>query len=293
MRRERKSCAPALYALVIIPVCMVAMNTCGNLGVLIARSQVARAQADIEAIDLAMARLRVDVGTETLQDVFEPDAFANALREHMGRSSLNTFEASVDLYSTATHALLRHGRNAPDKLANVPETRLLAQSLSEELSRKASDHYLTVSTDPWGKHYRFFFGPYPDVWGPSVFRIREVPNGWDAPLTADPVTVSLSSDGTNTPVGFPVPRHKPLYVWSYGLNRQSDQAQYDPTHEYQPPARQYYRPEGRDLDLGGGDDVGNWSPSFFDLGRDALHERISTLKGCAISARALADVIIP
>jgi hypothetical protein len=74
---------------------------------------------------------------------------------------------------------------------------------------------------------------------------------------ADALTVTVAGESSSTR-SYPATPYHEANIWSLGANGVSDQPRYDPTHQYAPPARQYYRSDAPDEYLGGGDDINNW-----------------------------------
>lgn len=225
------------------------------------------ALSDIRNAETTFTGMLSDTQVGRFSDFFDADAFA-AVHSQVQASGLNAFDAATHIYSVAFHQLLTHGRNAAPALAE--ELGASENVLRDEVVAKLGPGYMDLRDDPWGQPYRVFVGPWPEAWGIPVFRIREVVPGRTSKTPApDALTVHLP-DGSTT--GYPAPRDLPIYIWSLGKNRVSDQPTFDPTGAYHPPAQDHYRAAALLEFLGGGDDINNWDPgrswqSFYDDGR--------------------------
>jgi hypothetical protein len=214
---------------------------------------------NIEKIEIALERLRADSRCDDMRKLFDANVFARRCEELAVRSNLNAFEASTKIYTVTATALLRHGSHAAEALSASDQTKDLAEVLNKDALVLLSEKYLDVKSDLWGTPFHFFVGPWPEHWGPIVFRTYQ-DEGEGA--TPDVLTVDWSRDGgTVRRLGFPPSLSAVVYVWSYGSNRISDQACFDPSGKYEPPSSRHYRP-GASVDyMGGGDDINNWDKS--------------------------------
>lgn len=221
-----------------------------------------RALSETRAIETALAMMLSDSREQRLTALFEREAFEKARDDLMRQESLNAFDASVRIYTTGLHSLLEQGAGV---LAD-PSLNHLRSLYNVEAVSRLGKSYIEVPADPWGSPYQFFVGPWPEEWGPTVFRIRRVHPNWAqdvhaAPQApeADALTVLITGeDKESYRVGYPATLDSYVYIWSLGRNGVSDQARFDATGQYAPPARGHYRPDARDRNLGGGDDINNW-----------------------------------
>ncbi len=234
----------AQFAVLLFVVYVVAQN----VGVLRNLGRSADALNECTAIDVALGKLLDDAGQGSLGGLFDPAAFKEASTWYAARHGVDAFEASVAVYTRAAYALLREGGGA---LAMRPPRN---DALRPEVVQNLGTEYMALRNDPWGNPYQFFAAPWPEGWGPVVFR------DWrDIVDTAQPdaLTVTLTGDYPGT-LGFPAAAPAHTYIWTFGGNGISDQPRYDRTHEYAPPAWQHYREDAPDHYLGGGDDINNW-----------------------------------
>jgi hypothetical protein len=217
------------------------------------KSPSARALSTIKNVHLSLTAMTADTRLPRLIDIFEHDAFVHARDALMRRDDLTIFDATVQLHTTALYALLREGRNVRIN----PESAELREILKTDAVQELSNSYVNLGNDPWDSPYQFFVGPWPEDWGPIVFR-RCGPFA-DEPLEADEYTVTLyTEDREPYQVGRPAKHSDGVYIWSRGKNRVSDQAQFNRTDNNSDPARSHYRLETPDRYLGGGDDINSW-----------------------------------
>lgn len=225
----------------------------------IRRGRDTQAISEIRNIELSITKMLSDAGTTTLREFFDDAAFGDAIARLGREQGLDAFDASVEIYSYEAYVLLRKGRDALD----VPND-YGAVLRPEVVQRLGTRYFSELAFDPWGKLYRVFPGPWPEAMGPVVFR-QYLPVAGSA-LTGNtmdlPDNLKISGidpeTGEDLEFGWPAPGDEMVYIWSYGANLLSGQPHYDPTHEYAPPAQQYYDP-GQELELcGGGDDINNW-----------------------------------
>lgn len=221
-----------------------------------------RAVSEIKNVETALAGMLSDTGESNLSAFFEREAFESARDDLMREEDLNVFDASVRIYTTGLHALIRQGR----AVLSDPSLNHLHSLYNVEALPRLGTSYIDIGDDPWGSPYQFFIGPWPEEWGPSVFRIRRVNSNLGPEVNppretpeADALTVTIAGeDEESYSVGYPATPDSVIYMWSLGWNGVSDQARFDVTGQYAPPARGHYRPDARDLELGGGDDINSW-----------------------------------
>jgi hypothetical protein len=222
------------------------------------RSKSVSAITEVSNIELAFTKLLSDAGRSSLKALLEPVAFEEACAWYAREHDADAFEAEVAIYTRATYALLRNGRDVLTQEAGLEDALFghIQGALNAQVVRVLGTSYMSeFGTDPWGNPYQFFAGPWPDDMGPVLFRrYRESP---DSNSTADSLTVSIVGDVPRQQ-GFPPSSKQDIYLWSFGANGVSDQPRYDPNHEYAPPSRQHYRKDASDEYLGGGDDINNW-----------------------------------
>jgi len=211
-----------------------------SVGAFIQEAQVGNAEATITNVEITLTGMLADAGTKDFSQFFteyphvKPDDTVD----------MYEMERLIDLHTQAMYVLLRQGRNAelPDEF--VPQ---------EGLLQKLGTSYMpNLETDPWDNLYRFYIGPWPNG-VPIQFRSYEL-DGYVAGLknpkkyeTDEVVIEGLPYKGDGG-YGISAPRDKPIYIWSLGKNRQSDQGHFFTETDVSIP------PEY----LGGGDDINNW-----------------------------------
>jgi hypothetical protein len=210
---------------------------------------------EIHGLETALVKVRMDVSTDDLRTLFNAEALAKTCKELAVSRNLNAFEASTEVYTVAITGLLRNGRNVVKVLSESEDTKAFAGVFNEAAFPKLATGYFDLGLDRWGNPYRFFLGPWPADWGPIVFRKHRVEEGG----VADVLTVDVVKGGVTVDrLGFPATAEKEVYIWTCGPNELSDQAIFDPSGKYVPPASQHYRAGGRIQYMGGGDDLNNW-----------------------------------
>ena len=228
----------------------------------IARGKATQAVSEINGIELGVTKMLSDAGSRNLRDFFDDSAFSDAVARLGRERAMAPFEASVEIYSHCTYALLRKGRHALDPVIFNDYPSVLKPAL---VKRLANSYYPELAFDPWGELYRIFPGPWPEDMGPVIFRIfLPTPPSRLSPGETASATDSLLMSGldidTGEPLtfGVPAPSNQDAYIWSFGANLVSGQPVYDPSHAYAPPAQQHYD-ASQELELcGGGDDINNW-----------------------------------
>ncbi len=224
------------------------------------------AVSEINNIELALTKVLSDAGRSHLKDLFDPVAFAKTCAWYELQYGTDAFEARTVISTRATYALLISGRgaiqpNVQDDDIMTNTRKVLAADVVNELG---TSYYPEVGKDPWGNPYQIFAGPWPEELGLVLFRDylshgsqTQLPGDSLLDSDADALTVSVGGESPSTR-GYPSTGFHGFYIWSLGANGVSDQPRYDPTHQYAPPARQYYRSDAPDEYLGGGDDINNW-----------------------------------
>lgn len=254
--------------------------------------KMAETRNDFFHLTRFFAALCDEVGIRFMHEVYDPEQFGEVSEWYSANASVDRFAASVEIYSRSLPALLKFGKDTPSvfrgsndeldvRIARVFDPEILArmnatdQIVSE--GRGAFDFDL-VCLDYWGMRYRFFAGPWPEEFGPVLFRCYSRKRGYVGPnyfgptensSTADRLTVSVDgeergipADGLSKfePIGWFSQESyiRDVYIWSYGANGVCDQPIFDPSYLYADPTREHYRHGTPDAYLGGGDDVNNW-----------------------------------
>jgi hypothetical protein len=230
------------------------------------KGQPQRAVSEISNIELALTKILSDAGRSSLRELFDPKAFQVAHAAYMAKNSTNSLDASVALYTRATYALLRNGRDGLTISAGWRDSLLetVQLTLNAEVVRSLGTSYISeLGNDPWENPYQIFPGPWPEEMGTVLFRraLEGEPSPYSTPeaghVLSDALTFTMASEPP-TKQGLPAFDHMDFYIWSLGENEVSDQPIYDPTQAYAPPVRQHYRKDAPDEYLGGGDDISNW-----------------------------------
>jgi hypothetical protein len=217
-----------------------------------------KAQAEMNGMEIAMTAVLSDAGERDFSGLLNAEEFDRAVEAEMAKSGIGVFRAKTRVYSALAYALMKHGRTAEEALASSSDWSNLAVVLRWELRRYLGNSYMDEfdPDDPWGDPYQFYFGPWDKDDGICPLRIY-----WDDSPEAkvDRLTVTIEgTDGAQWQVGYEPPLTKVTYIWSFGENGESDQARFDSTGNYEPPASSHYRPDASPEFYGGGDDINNW-----------------------------------
>jgi hypothetical protein len=227
----------------------------------IPRGRGTRAVKEIRRIELAVTKLLSDAGKNNLRDLYDEGAFNTAVADLVREQGMDAFDASVELYTNSTYGLLRKGRDLLDLDEVYVEVAVLDRDVVQELG---TSYMPDLAFDPWGNLYQFYPGPWPDDMGPVIFRtylpsLAELKSGRIKPT--DQLLMEGIAWQTKEDIifGWPADAEMNVYIWSYGANLESGQPRYDPTHQYVPPAFQYYDQRAQEPEFfGGGDDINNW-----------------------------------
>ncbi|HNR29256.1 MAG TPA: type II secretion system protein [Candidatus Hydrogenedentes bacterium] len=256
----------AILASIVVP----------NIVSWIGRARMTRAQAEIQSIETALAKMLSDVGRNSLNDLLDPDkvrallvAQVGAFPVHQGKATMSAahFARIQSIYTNTFYALLRAGRNA--RTAVDPDFGFpYGDILRNEVAKQLGTSYLEIGFDPWGQNlYQIFPAPWGrgsvDMPNPIIYRLyqRVAPEGRVLPGTtlADQTDAYVTKNEDNDDIGFPAGRNPGVaFIYSYGANLISGQLIY--RNVVTEGLLQY--PE-QDLEFwGGGDDINNWDPSF-------------------------------
>lgn len=267
----------AILAAIVVP----------NVARWIDRGRMTRAVAEVQSIETALTKLLADTGRASLHDLFNPGAvwtYAGAggvLADPDAWKLMTTeqFQAAQQIYTRTAYALLRDGREAlgaVDSALGIP----YGEVLNANAMRNLGTSYLgDLGTDPWGRLYNIFPGPWQRTGGqsPNIFRIYAVSQSEQNLPGAQrgagrPDVLSFSLFDTGELVSFPAARDKVAFIYSTGQNIQTGQAiyrtlptglvnaPYNPEVHYEGDVPPRYNP-GQEQELqGGGDDINNWDP---------------------------------
>lgn len=251
----------------------------------IEKGRATRAMSEINGIELALTKVLSDAGRSSLKDLIDPAVFDDALIAHnaslpdppvMESWSADDFDYAVEMYTDVAYSLLRKGRGA----LGAPDVTIAGNSLiREDVVRNLGTSYMAdLATDPWGKLYQFYPGPWSPRYGLNVFRVYlpkaaggpDLPGDKADPNTGDALSlvdgangVTLIDPETGDPlelIGIPAKDQQDTYIWSLGGNLESGQARYrNPSLGYTAANVLTNYGSGQEPELmGGGDDINNW-----------------------------------
>ncbi len=211
-------------------------------------------------------------GFNALQSLFTRTTYA-LLRQ--GRATINDYDTELGKLFPTTYGG-----------ADFPYTSILN---ADVIQRLGASYLPDIGFDPWGENlYQVFPGPWAltlpafeansvsqlsgpelslgrspngQVTYPIPFRTYivtqserdQLPGNRQASMQPDIYTLSIYDPvlGSDISVGYPASREKDVYIWSYGANLISGQANYkaETDQEYRAQEEEYW---------GGGDDINNW-----------------------------------
>lgn len=248
---------------IVLPIAVLALSF-HNIQRWLQKDRFINTLTDIDNLELAITKLISDAGHSRLGDMFDSDAMLRQVEEYAKVSQVNSFDASTALYSSATVAMLRYGRNTFALSATDQNDKSLSCALKaldvDAVSKLGLSYMPKLTKDHWGNSYRIFPGPWPQEYGPVLFRVFNTSlllTSETSGVYTDSLTVIDSNTGKHLQ-GLPASGQLDVYIWSFGLNRVSDQPLYDASHQYLPPARLHYRADTTPAFIGGGDDINNW-----------------------------------
>lgn len=269
-RKEGFTLVELLVVMAIIAI--LAAIAVPNVQRYIQRSRATQAMTEIANIETAITKILSDAGRSSLNDLIDH----GAVRSVFGGADIGTwtaaqFEDAVELYSNAMYVLLRRGREA----ANIPEGGIFKKDVIRTLGL---DYFTDLGTDPWGKLYQFFPGPWSPRFDLIVFRSYLPKPGTGIPGddtdVPDALTLVDGANGvsfveddlidlatTNDGIGYPANDREAVYVWSFGANGITGQAQFTPgayNAAPNPGSLANYTGEQEPEFMGGGDDINNW-----------------------------------
>lgn len=217
-----------------------------------------RAEAEISSMETALTAVLADAGFRDFRSLCDKAELERIREAEMARTGDDAFTVSVRIFSEITPILLKHGKETREVLESSEDTAYLRDLIPDYQLRLLGEGYMDYVSfiDPWGTPYQFYFGHWPSDLGPIPLRtyVDGSPGAKTDKLTvANPAGASLPAQ-----IGFPPPPDIPYYIWSFGRNRQSDQAVFDASGKYAGPPSKHYRPNATPAYRGGGDDVTNW-----------------------------------
>ncbi|MFO7975614.1 MAG: type II secretion system protein [Candidatus Hydrogenedentota bacterium] len=228
----------------------------------IAKARMARAIEEIRGADLAMTKMLTDASVKDFRQFIDPDDI----------DAYRAMSLSDQIYTCTYigYRLLRMGRGAMvdwDRSIGLNET---------IVGRLGTNYVEDLGQDPWGKQYKFWFGPWRNAemdakptsipfrsWRFGSGDINDLttydPYVYDATRKNEAEAAVPGAPPADDFPGFPAPTKLPVYIFSTGANQNCDQhnialdgfgviafddsiSGYSPDEEYQ----------------GGGDDINNW-----------------------------------
>jgi len=182
------------------------------------RTKISRDMTDLE---IQLVKMRSDAGFSKTSDLFDDVGLRTVIRRYMEHTGLDSFNASVAIYSSVLKTLLANGSDSWEALKSIDSNNHFEQTVKHGILPKLQRSYSSMPLDPWGTEYRIFVGPWPGDWGPIVFR------SYNARLNNDPESLAASSlklGRTSLPSSALAPTDLDFYIWSFGPNKISDQA---------------------------------------------------------------------
>ena len=230
-------------------------------------ARVARALSEIEGAEQGLLAALTDTQRSNFREFLISDGNPSTGLDHLLTiADPAVFEASgqvVDnialiqrFYNDFFYGLLRQGRNSD----------FIKIHVRPEIRQKLGTSYQDLKRDPWDNQYSFWMGPQ---LGPSALRSYRIADGED-PDDFDDFDAYIYTNGEKTALdriipgnppadnlpGLPAPRDLPVYIFSWGANKQMD-ALHIPVWGGAPHsdlAALLSTPEF----WGGGDDINNW-----------------------------------
>jgi len=208
----------------------------------IGRARMARAASEIRGAELAITKMLADVDKQGIDKFFTAGRLATFIQNAV-TAKAGTAEK---MYSDVFYELLRRGKAADfdftaQFLGGGPNDKLV---LVDAVKRKLGSSYMDIPMDPWGTNpYFFFAGPltanpiYRN--GASPFRCyraldEDTPYVYTETQKNIEDRIMRGNPAFDNGPGYPSPKDLAVYIWSYGEDEISNQAE------------------------GGGDDINNW-----------------------------------
>jgi prepilin-type N-terminal cleavage/methylation domain-containing protein len=250
-----------------------------NVAEYLRKAQATRAVSEINSMETAFTKMVGDANRTELSQLLNPAGVApvllNAyLTDGSGAPTSGTavpetaaqFRTATQVYTNIYYALLRDGRGLLDGSANDPQYNFQYRSvIDQNAARRLGIGYLDIGFDPWENLYQIWPGPWPSRVQPIPFRTFAQPGADNLPgrqSGGDLLTTNYvdPDTGDSFQAGFPAPRNKPVFIWSFGANTVTGQALYSASGYPAPPATNYDQNQDPEF-IAGGDDINNWDPA--------------------------------
>ncbi len=242
---------------------------CGNMNAFFEFGKSSSAHGGIRMLQSNLDMVRGNARNNRLAELLDAETVRRTVRKYSEETGCTAFQAAVEVYSTCFLELARQGRGILTESQDTGLGTPLRELFDETAIRRAVHYdaagYLSAD-DPWDNPYRIYLGPWPAELGPTPFRVYTMPEG-DEQLadSGDVLTIhrpkgfAWAERPVPDVIGLPASAEQALFIWSFGSNGRSDQAQYREDQRYDLPATQHYAGR-REAQMGGGDDVNNWDP---------------------------------
>jgi prepilin-type N-terminal cleavage/methylation domain-containing protein len=216
------------------------------------KSKVAKAIAEIRAIDTACIAMLTDSGRTRFRHLLNASHPTVGFLGTLDLDNVENLKIIDEFYTNLFYTLLRTGKEAINDPVFGP---LLDRDV---VSKLGTSYYEGLAKDPWGEKYHFWMGPQRGAAYPYVVHrsYRIDPSGgptyyWNdlnrgiaqSDLPGQP-PVQYDSDDQPIP-GYPAQSDLPVYIYSVGADQVLQ-------------AMKIYNLQLEPEFLGGGDDVNNW-----------------------------------
>jgi len=222
-----------------------------NIGPMIAKARMARAETEINNIELALTSMLADAGKRSFNHMWTVELGAHPADFF---TNVDNVEDVMEIYQNAFYLLLRLGSGAESD-DDWPAELKLRDDVRQSLGKK----YMDLGTDPWGQKYEFYPGPVRYAYVPFRIYLPDltVPGAPDE--DDDDYEVTDHEDietGETLTVGYAASKTMTIYIYSKGQNLESNQC--FPSNVVPEPGATYDSEDAEMNQVGGGDDINNW-----------------------------------